>query len=209
MSETAAEFKQPEIMRLLRAHAHRLANPDTELHAMGEVYREICKATGERDRALRLFLNALNFYDGILLGFDWGWRAGRWMRPKKIPIVDRIAIKMLMKRPNLTNQTLVKRLDLQEVKLSDKLSPRNKREVKRLLGDDEVVWLWKRALQKKTRIHSVEVALADFRVEARQYADALWWHKVVIKYYRAHGPLDWARRAAVIKAQAAKEHSKQ
>ena len=99
MSEITGQVSQLTILRMLRARVSGLADPKTSLAALREVHREALKAVGERDRANRLFFEAVNLYDGTLIGFDWGWRAARWMRPKQIENVDRIIIAMLIKNP--------------------------------------------------------------------------------------------------------------
>ena len=91
MAKTADQIGQAEILRLLQARVERLANPNTALVAMNEVCREIRKVTGDKEHAERMFFEAMNFYDGILQGFDWGWRAARWKRPmrKSAPLASR------------------------------------------------------------------------------------------------------------------------
>jgi hypothetical protein len=204
MSENAGQIGQVEILRLLRAQVSRLANPDTELDALKQVLGEVRKATGDRERAERLFFEALNFYDGILLGFDWGWRAARWVKPKSIEKVDKIIINLLMKNPKLTNHRICWRLDHRGIKLTDKL--KNLTALEKALGKDRVFWLWQKALEKK--VHAVEVNLGELRNEAPQFSDALWWHAAATKYYRKHGKLDWARRSAAIKKRSSSQKVK-
>ena len=111
MSEITGQVSQLTILRMLRARVSRLADPETSLAALREVQREALKAVGERDGANRLFFEAVNLYDGTLIGFDWGWRAARWMRPKQIENVDRIIIAMLIKNPKLKNLNICQKLD--------------------------------------------------------------------------------------------------
>src|ERR1700690_2599271 len=170
MSEIASQVSQLSILRMLRARASRLADPETSLAALREVHREALKAVGERDGATRLFFEAVNLYDGVLIGFDWGWRAARWMRPKQIGEVDKIIIDMLIKNPELKNRKLCQKLDSSGVKLTDKLRNVKPRDLKEHLGLDSRSWTWERALEK---FHGVESYLSDMRNEAKQFADAL------------------------------------
>ena len=196
MSEIAGQVSGLSILRMLRARVSRLADPETSLAALREVHREALKAVGDRDGANRLFFEAVNLYDGTLIGFDWGWRAARWMRPKQIENVDRIIIAMLIKNPKLKNLNICQKLDSSGVKLTDKL--RNVRDLKEHLGLDSRSWTWERALEK---LHAVESDLSAIRNEAKQFADALKWQRTVSKHYRKHGKIDWAQRTAVIKRQ--------
>jgi hypothetical protein len=196
MSEITGPVSQLTILRMLRARVSRLADPETSLAALREVQREALKAVGERDGANRLFFEAVNLYDGTLIGFDWGWRAARWMRPKQIENVDRIIIAMLIKNPKLKNLNICQKLDSSGVKLTDKL--RNVKDLKEHLGLDSRSWTWERALEK---LHAVESDLSAIRNEAKQFADALKWQRTVSKHYRKHGKIDWAQRTAVIKRQ--------
>jgi hypothetical protein len=198
MSEIAGQVSQLSILRILRARVSRLADPETSLAALQEVHREVLKAVGERDRAKRLFFESLNLYDGVLIGFDWGWRAARWMRPKQIENVDRIIIAMLIKNPKLKNLNICQKLDSSGVKLTDKLQNVKPRDLKEHLGPDSRFWTWERALEK---LHAVESDLSAIRNEAKQFADALTWQRTVSKHYRKHGKIDWAQRTAVIKRQ--------
>jgi hypothetical protein len=186
---------------MLRARVRRLADPETSLAALQEVHREVLKAIGERDRANRLFFESLNLYDGVLIGFDWGWRAARWMRPKPIEKVDRIIIDMLIKDPELKNPKICQKLDSKGVKLTDKLGNAKLRDLKTHLGIDARSWTWERGLEK---LHAVESDLSAIRNQAKQFADALKWQRTVSKHYRKHGKIDWAQRAAVIKRQSSR-----
>ena len=198
MNEIAGQVSQLNILRMLRARVSRLADPETSLAALREVQREALKAVGERDRANRLFFEAVNLYDGVLIGFDWGWRAARWMRPKQIGEVDKIIIDMLIKNPELNNRKICQKLDSSGVKLTRKLRNVKVRDLKEHLGLDSRSWTWERALEK---FHAVESDLSAMRNEAKQFADALKWQRTVSKHYRKHGKLDWAQRTAVIKRQ--------
>jgi hypothetical protein len=157
---------------MLRARVSSLADPETSLAALREVHREALKAAGERDGANRLFFEAVNLYDGTLIGFDWGWRAARWMRPKQIENVDRIIIAMLIKNPKLKNAKICQKLDSLGIKLTDKLRNVKPRDLKAHLGLDSRSWTWERALEK---FHAVESDLSAIRNEAKQFADALKW----------------------------------
>ena len=195
MSEIAGQVSRLSILRMLRARVSRLADPETSLAALQEVHGEVLKAVGERDRANRLFFESLNLYDGMLIGFDWGWRAARWMRPKQIENVDRAIISMLIKNPRLKNRKICQKLDSLGLKLTDKL---RKVDLKAHLGLDSRSWTWERALET---LHAVESDLSAIRNEAKMFADALKWQRTVTKHYRKHGKIDWAQRAAVIKRQ--------
>ena len=198
MNEITGQVSQLNILRMLRARVSRLADPETSLAALREVHREALKAVGERDRANRLFFEAVNLYDGVLIGFDWGWRAARWMRPKQIGEVDKIIIDMLIKNPELKNRKICQKLDSSGVKLTDKLQNVKPRDLKEHLGLDSRSWTWERALEK---LHAVESDLRAIRNEAKQSAEALKWQRTVSKHYRKHGKIDWAQRAAVFKRQ--------
>jgi hypothetical protein len=177
-------FSTTEIFQLFRDRVGRLANPLTELNALREILREVRKAAGQQERADRLFFEAKNFYDGLLQGFDWGWRAAKWIQPKAITDVDRFVMRRLVNNSDLRNRELCRSLDRKvsqyedelhrlrqsgkltesalgeldrnrpKLRLSDKLSRRNLRQVKSALGKDEVLWLWQNALPK---VHAVEV----------------------------------------------------
>jgi hypothetical protein len=198
MSEIAGQVSGLSILRMLRARVSRLADPETSLAALQEVHREVLKAVGERDRAKRLFFESLNLYDGVLIGFDWGWRAARWMRPKQIGEVDKIIIDMLIKNPELKNPKICQKLDSRRAPVTGKLRNVNESDVKAQLGPDSRFWTWERALEE---FHGVESYLSDMRNEAKQFADALTWQRTVSKHYRKHGKIDWAQRTAVIKRQ--------
>lgn len=201
MSEITGQVSQLSILRMLRARVSRLADPETSLAALREVHREALKAVGERDGANRLFFEAVNLYDGTLIGFDWGWRAARWMRPKQIENVDRIIIAMLIRNPKLKNLKICQKLDSSGVKLTDKLQDVKPKDLKEHLGLDSRSWTWERALEK---LHAVESDLSAIRNEAKQFAEALKWHRTVSKHYRKHGKIDWAQRAAVLKRQSSR-----
>jgi hypothetical protein len=112
LRQSSDQVSQKGILRLFRSRVGRLADPVTALDALKEVLQEVCEATGERERANRLFFETLNFYDGLLQGFDWGWRAARWMRPKGLEDLDRFVIKMLMDKPKkFTNEEMGGRID--------------------------------------------------------------------------------------------------
>jgi hypothetical protein len=202
MSEIAGQASGLNILRMLRARVSRLADPETSLAALQEVHREVVKAVGERDRADYLFFHSLNLYDGTLIGFDWGWRAARWMRPKQIGEVDKVIIAMLIKNPELKNPKICQKLDSRGTPVTAKLRKVNERDVKTRLGPDSQFWTWERALEE---FHGIESYFSDMRNEAKQFAEALTWQRTVSKHYRKHGKIDWAQRAAVIKRQVRKK----
>jgi hypothetical protein len=225
-----ARMSRVEILRLFQSRVDGLADPATALDALKEILKEVRKGTRQQGCAEHLFFEVLNFYDGLLQGFDWGWRAARWKRPKGIEDLDRFVITMLMKQnKKLTNEEICIRVDRKalydeakleglklkgqltqveieqnrlRVRLTDKLKGQNIQRMRSVLGKDPVHWTWKKAIRKDTKIHAVEVTLSDLRNEASLYGDALWWHHAVSRYYRKHGRIDWARRSAALKLAA-------
>src|SRR5258708_27821151 len=110
-SRRGHQIGQVSILRLFRSHVGRLADALTELGAVKEILREVRKSAGQQEHADRLFFEAKNFYDGLLQGFDWGWRAAKWIRTKEIKDVDLFVIRVLLKNRDLSNAQICRSLD--------------------------------------------------------------------------------------------------